>query len=70
MGKSPWIKNFEFRAKDPGVNILGFSPQNLEFGAPQNGQMFFAVKKLITDRISNAAGFSIFRNIINKLHNA
>jgi hypothetical protein len=27
MGKSPWSKNFEFGAKDPGVKILSFGPQ-------------------------------------------
>jgi hypothetical protein len=77
MGKSPWSKNFEFGAKDPGVKSLSFGPQilslgppNFEFGAPKNGQIFFAFKKRITDRISHAAGFSVFLNIINTQHDA
>jgi len=31
--------------------------------------MFFTFKKRITDRVSHAAGFSIFLNIINSQHN-
>jgi hypothetical protein len=27
MGKSPWSKNVEFGAKDPGVKILSLGPQ-------------------------------------------
>jgi hypothetical protein len=38
MGKSPWNKNFEFGAKDPGVKNFEFWPPNFEFGAPKNGQ--------------------------------
>jgi len=34
------------------------------------GFMFFAFKKLITDRISHAVGFSIFLNIIKIQHDA
>jgi hypothetical protein len=32
MGKSPWSKNFKFRAKDPGVKILSFGSQILSLG--------------------------------------
>jgi hypothetical protein len=35
MGKSPWSKNFEFGAKDPGVKILSFGPQILNLGPPK-----------------------------------
>jgi hypothetical protein len=35
MGKSPWSKNFEFGAKDHGVNILSFGPQILSLGPPK-----------------------------------
>jgi hypothetical protein len=58
MGKRPQSKNFEFW------------PPTFEFAAPKNGQMFFPFKKRITDRISHAAGSSVFLNIINTQHNA
>jgi hypothetical protein len=39
MGKSPWSKNSEFEAKDPGVKILSFDPQILSFGSPKMGKI-------------------------------
>jgi hypothetical protein len=70
MDKSPWSKNFEFGAKDPGVKILSFGPQILSLGPPKMGKCSSHSRNKITDRISHAAGFSVFLNIINTQHDA
>jgi len=74
---TPWIITHIFT---PSLNcrthlctielLMACSPYTSESWRISAGVLFFAFKKWITDRISHAAGFSIFLNIINTQHDA